>query len=217
MRKRLLAVFLVLSILLSIFLIAVINGGAVISFITLLIGIIGIPISPYLFYISLDELADILDAYIDAVTVAAIGIVFIVIGIMWAFFIFPPINSSALSIPWVNNTLIKGGPILNDLNNMSIIVNTTDNVAITSIHVVTPSIGHAQNQQVLSVPQVLSIIILYFLLSLIFNFGFIGYGLILGVALIYALLLILIGVIETKKRISTILKNNRPKEEGGDD
>ncbi|MFP3307222.1 MAG: hypothetical protein RXN93_07800, partial [Thermocladium sp.] len=74
--------------------------------------------------------------------------------------------------------------------------------------------GHAQNQQALSIPQALSIIILYFLLSLIFNLGFVGYGLILGNALIIALLLILIGVIETKKRISTILKNNHSK--GGD-
>jgi hypothetical protein len=213
MWKKLLAVFLELSILLSILLIAVIHGGAVISFITLLIGAISIPISLYLIYISLDDLADIL----DAVTVVVIGIVFVIIGIIWAFFIFPPVNSSALSIPWVNNTIIKGGAILNDLNNMSIIANTTDNVVITSIHVVIPSISHAQNQQALSIPQALSIIILYFLLFLIFNFGFIGYGLILGAALIDALLLILIGIIETKKRISTILKNNRSKGEGGDD
>jgi len=206
MRKRLLDVFLELFILLSILLIAIIHGGAIISFITLLIGTISIPISLYLILISLDELADIL----DVVIVVIISIFFIIIGIIWAFFIFPPINSSALSISWVNNTLIKGGTILNGLNNMSLIVNTTDNVAITSIHVVIPS-SHAQNQQVLSIPQALSIIILYFLLSLIFNLGFIGYGLILGNALIIALLLILIGVIETKKRISTILKNNRSK------
>ncbi len=83
---------------------------------------------------------------------------------------------------------------------MSLIVNTTDNVAVTSIHVVIPS-SQAQNQQALSIPQALSIIILYFLLSLIFTFGFVGYGLILGAALIVALLLILIGVIETKKQI----------------
>ena len=214
MRKRLLAVFGGLSILFSILLIAVIHGGAVISFITLLIGTISILISLYLVNISLDELADILD---DAIIVTVIGIVFIIIGIIWAFFILPPINSSALSIPWVNNTLIKGGLVLNDLNNMSIIVNTTNNFVITSIHVVIPSMGHAQNQQVLSIPQALSIIILFFLLFLIFNLGFIGYGLILGVALIYTLLLILIGVNETKKRISTILKNNRSKGEGGDD
>jgi len=211
MRKRLVAVFLELSILLSILLIAVIHGGAIISFITLLVGAISIPISLCLILVSLDELADILDAY----TVVVIAIVFSIIGIIWALFIFPPINSSALSISWVNSTLIKGGTILNGLNNMSTIVNTTDNVVITSIHVVIPSIGHAQNQQVLSIPQALSIIILYFLLSLIFNLGFVGYGLILGNALIVALLLILIGVIETKKRISTILKNNRSK--GGGD
>ena len=210
MRKRLLAVLLELFILLSILLIAVIHGGAIISFITLLIGAISIPISLYLISISLDELADIL----DVVIVVIISIFFIIIGIIWAFFIFPPINSSALSISWVNNTLIKGGTILNGLNNMSLIVNTTDNVVITSIHVVIPS-SHAQNQQVLSIPQALSIIILYFLLSLIFTFGLVGYGLILGAALIIALLLILIGVIETKKRISTILKNNRSK--GGGD
>ena len=210
MRKRLLAVFLELFILLSILLIAVIHGGAIISFITLLIGTISIPISLYLILVSLDELADILDAY----TVVVIAIVFSIIGIIWALFIFPPINSSALSISWVNSTLIKGGTILNGLNNMSTIVNTTDNVVITSIHVVIPS-SHAQNQQALSIPQALSIIILYFLLSLIFNLGFVGYGLILGNALIVALLLILIGVIETKKRISTILKNNRSK--GGGD
>jgi len=203
-------VFLELFILLSILLIAVIHGGAIISFITLLIGTISIPISLCYLLVSLDELSDILDAY----TVVVIAIVFSIIGIIWALFIFPPINSSALSISWINNTLIKGGTILSDLNNMSTIVNTTDNVVITSIHVVIPS-SHAQNQQVLSIPQALSIIILYFLLSLIFTLGFIGYGLILGNVLIVALLLILIGVIETKKRISTILKNNRSK--GGGD
>ncbi len=64
MRKRLLAVFLELSILLSILLIAVIHGGAIISFITLLVGAISFPISLYLISISLDELADILDVVI---------------------------------------------------------------------------------------------------------------------------------------------------------
>jgi len=100
---------------------------------------------------------------------------------------------------------------------MSIIANTTDNFVITSIHVVIPSIGQAQNQQVLSMPQVLSIIILYFLLFLIFIAGGLGYDLILGIVLSYVLILILIGVIETKKHISTTLKNNRSKGEGGGD
>ena len=142
MRKRLLAVLLELFILLFILLIAVIHGGAIISFITLLIGAISIPISLYLIGISLDELADIL----DVVIVVIISIFFIIIGIIWAFFIFPPINSSALSISWVNNTLIKGGTILNGLNNMSTIVNTTDNVVITSIHVVSPQVMHRINK-----------------------------------------------------------------------
>ena len=71
------AVFLELFILLSILLIAVIHGGAIISFITLLIGAISLPISLYLIGISLDELADIL----DVVIVVIISIFFIIIGI----------------------------------------------------------------------------------------------------------------------------------------
>jgi len=90
MRKRLLAVFLELSILLSILLIAVIHGGAVISFITLLIGAINFPVSLGLAGVAIDDLEDVLYKLGNAADYAGlIVIVFLTIGFVWAFFYFP--------------------------------------------------------------------------------------------------------------------------------